>query len=150
MNLYDSAQVQAVWERVHGAMQQPSGPERLTAFLSDCAALERSYRAMANHAGKKAAVLRNMAAEEARHRRQLSALYFLQNGEKPRVFPGASEGRRSYGAALRSCYQAEQHMLRHWQQGAALWPDQTALFVRLAEDTQRHLQQLRQLTSDIM
>ena len=150
MNLYDSAQVQAVWERVHGAMQQPSGPERLTAFLSDCAALERSYRAMANHAGKNAAVLQNMAAEEARHRRQLSALYFLQNGEKPRVFPGASEGRRSYGAALRSCYQAEQHMLRHWQQGAALWPDQTALFVRLAEDTQRHLQQLRQLTSDIM
>ena len=150
MNLYDSAQVQAVWERVHGAMQQPSGPERLTAFLSDCAALERSYRAMANHAGKNAAVLRNMAAEEARHRRQLSALYFLQTGEKPRVFPGASEGRRSYGAALRSCYQAEQHMLRHWQQGAALWPDQTALFVRLAEDTQRHLQQLRQLTSDIM
>lgn len=150
MNLYDSAQVQAVWERVHGAMQQPSGPERLTAFLSDCTALERSYRAMAAHAGKNAAVLRNMAAEEARHRRQLSALYFLQNGEKPKIFSGASEGRRSYGAALRSCYQAEQRALRHWQQAAALWPDQTALFVRLAEDTQRHLQQLRQLASDIM
>lgn len=149
MNLYDAAQVQAVWERVHGAMQ-PSGPERLTAFLSDCAALERSYRAMAAHAGKNAAVLRNMAAEEVRHRRQLSALYFLQNGEKPKIFPAASEGRRSYGAALRSCYQAEQHMLRHWQQAASLWPDQTALFVRLAEDTQRHLQQLRQLASDIM
>lgn len=149
MNLYDAAQVQAVWERVHGTMQ-PSGQERLTAYLADCAALERSYRAMAAHAGKNAAVLRNMAAEEARHRRQLSALYFLQNGEKPQLFPGASEGKRSYGAALRSCYQAEQHVLRHWQQAAALWPDQTALFVRLAEDTQRHLQQLRQLTSDIM
>lgn len=149
MNLYDAAQVQAVWERVHGTMQ-PSGQERLTAYLADCAALERSYRAMAAHAGKNAAVLRNMAAEEAHHRRQLSALYFLQNGEKPQLFPGASEGRRSYGAALRSCYQAEQHVLRHWQQAAALWPDQTALFVRLAEDTQRHLQQLRRLTSDIM
>ena len=149
MNLYDAAQVQAVWERVHATMQ-PSGQERLTAYLADCAALERSYRAMAAHAGKNAAVLRNMAAEEAHHRRQLSALYFLQNGEKPQLFPGASEGRRSYGAALRSCYQAEQHVLRPWQQAAALWPDQTALFVRLAEDTQRHLQQLRQLTSDIM
>ena len=149
MNLYDAAQVQAVWERVHGTMQ-PSGQERLTAYLADCAALERSYRAMAAHAGKNAAVLRNMAAEEAHHRRQLSALYFLQNGEKPQLFPGASEGKRSYSAALRSCYQAEQHVLRHWQQAAALWPDQTALFVRLAEDTQRHLQQLRQLTSDIM
>lgn len=151
MDIYDSAAVQKVWDRVLNTPQAGEPDEAtLTDWIAGEQASYRTYRAMANRAGRFAPQLRAIAADESVHARRLGALYFLLFGRKPQIFSGAAETARSFGAALRTAYAGELSVCRTYREAAKHWGEHAALLNALADDEERHARVLQTVTAGFL
>ena len=148
MDIYDTAAVQTIWERV----RRSAAPETLEETLAEWIAREladcETYRALAKCGFP--AVFRALANEEACHERKLSALYFLLTGCRPAVCPAAKEDTSCMGSAVRSRFAQEQKGAEVYRAAAAQWPAHAALFCALANDETRHACRLREIAERLV
>lgn len=147
MDPYDSAAVQAVWQRVLQPPQTSPDEETLLEWLAGEKGSYRYYQAMARRSARHRRQFLAMAGDEARHAARLAALYFLCFGRKPQVLSAAAETERSFGAALRAGYEAERGASRGYREAASRWPEHRTLLNELADDEARHARTLHDITA---
>ena len=150
MDIYDPAQVQAVWSRVMQPPQTAPEEEMLLQWLSGEQASAATYRALASRGGSLARRLRHMAADETRHFRRLAALYFLLFGVRPQVLRAAADTDRSLSAALRSAYPAELSAAKGYRDAARRFPEQASMFNAMADDEEHHARMLWEMTAELL
>lgn len=150
MDIYDPAQVQAVWSRVMQPPQTAPEEEMLLQWLSGEQASAATYRALASRGGSLARRLRHMAADETRHFRRLAALYFLLFGVRPQVLRAAADTDRSLSAALRSAYPAELSAAKSYRNAARRFPEQASMFNAMADDEEHHARMLWEMTAELL
>lgn len=147
MDIYDTAAVQTIWERV----RRSASPETLEETLAEWIACEladcEAYRALAKCGFS--AVFRALANDEACHARKLSALYFLLTGCRPAVCPAAKED-ACLRSAVRSRFAQELKGAEAYRAAAAQWPAHAALFCALANDEARHACRLREIAERLV
>lgn len=118
---------------------------RLVELIASEFAARRGYLTLARWGGVNARLFRALAAEEERHARRLSALYYILTGETPmEIIPAAGELPREKRAALRACYQAECCSAQAYEE-LAKTPCFGEVFAALAQDERRHGAKLLQL-----
>ena len=147
MDPYDTAAVRAVWERVRSTCREPETAleavlrARITEENSD----RLTYLALARCAGSYAGTLRTLAAQEGRHAQALSALYFLHTGE---CFTPDSAAccTGNFCERLRAQFTDELKGEERYRADAERWPEHRGLFLRLAQEENRHAQCLHALT----
>ncbi len=150
---YDSAAVQAVWQRVLQVREpcEEATPEsELAEMISDELTDQAVYLAIARCAGRFAPVFRAIAHEEACHARRLSALYYLLTGCRSCASRGAVKERWRLCDAVRERYAEELKGAKKYRAAAERWPEHAALFSDLADAEQRHSCRLHAVASEML
>ena len=141
----------AVWSRVMGTAPDQSGETAITAEellrwmqgeKDGCAA----YRYLACKAcGKEAAMLRQMAADEACHFKKLHTMYYLLTGQCAALQAARPDCTACLSQSLRTAYQGERHDQIQYQKAADRWPAMADEFYAMSADEDRHSRCIRSM-----
>ena len=139
----------AVWGRVMGTAPDQSGETAVTAEelltwmqaeKDDCAA----YRYLAcKTCGKEAAVLRQMAADEACHFKKLHTMYYLLTGQCAAIQAARPDCTACLSQSLRAADQDERQDQLRFQKAADRWPAMADEFYAMSADEDRHSRCIR-------
>ena len=151
MNPYDTAAVQAVWQRVLRAESagKPTLAEALAEQITDELTDHVTYLRLARCAGRFAPIMQRIACDEANHAAKLSTLYFLLTGCKSPACPGAVGKPDALCLAVRTRYAEELRGAERYRTMAAENPEHTELFCRLAEEEREHARRLYRIASEL-
>ena len=143
-----------VWNRVRNTGADPEQPappaaicetellQMMQAEKNDCAA----YRYLACKAcGKDAAILRQIAADEACHFKKLHGMYFLLTGKCVCLPPDQPDCTACLTEALRSHYEGERKGAAAYEAAAGRWPAMADEFYCMAEDETCHSKLIRSM-----
>lgn len=141
---YDTAAVQAVWQRVLGNRQEDRPfREELEEMIAAEQASERSYRDLAVRSGVLRSMLLRIANEEAAHGRWLQLLYRRLYGIKAQTASGRARQRMNLKQELQRAIQEELAAAQAYEKAAASRKQHSKLFNELAKEERRHSQMLQ-------
>lgn len=145
MDPFDPQSVRAVWERVHSTQEQ-----QLAAMIAGEKQAQATYILLAKQFPKHRVLFSSIAAEEARHFKQLSTLYYLLYGAEAVAASEKAPHIESLREALRTCYAQELRSAQEYHNASTHFPGQSALFRLLSEEESHHAQSLLRLTENLL
>ncbi|MBP3412437.1 MAG: long-chain fatty aldehyde decarbonylase [Oscillospiraceae bacterium] len=145
MDPFDPQTVRAVWERVHSTQEQ-----QLAAMIAGEKQAQATYSLLAKLFPKHRTTFSTIAAEEARHFKQLSTLYYLLYGAEAVAVSEKSPHIEGLQEVLRSCYAQELRSAQEYYNASTHFPGQTQLFRLLSQEESRHAQSLLRLTESLL
>ena len=95
---YDTARVQAVWQRVRAAHTEEISPED---FLAEAASLELERSRRCRALARQMPQLQFLADCLQRNSRMLSQMHRKRSGRKPRLYPAVAREKQPLAHALR-------------------------------------------------
>ncbi len=148
MNPYDSRATAAVWQRVKQCTQTDQLEQALSEAIANEYHSRDAYLAMARCGF--GGIFRTMAAQEACHARQLSALYSLlfecppcENGGCPPKFDSLCQ-------AVRMAFQGEKQAEKSYNELAQRYSEHAKLFCRIARQEAQHAERLQCIMQSLL
>ncbi len=136
----------AVWERVYADIpSEPALSYQLTGWVNGERQAAVTYYHMAHMAGPDAPDLRHMAQECAGHGRTLSAIYYFLTGQRMEQPQAPTVPTGDLPALLSQRYRAELDAAKTYRGAAQQHPQNAIPLHTLADESERHAQQLLRL-----
>lgn len=142
MDPYNHEQVRAVWQRVLGQGDGQELRQSLEEMMAAEYASAEGYEKMARQSRKYAEVFRTMAREERQHAHRLRTLYSLLWEKSPVIASAVARKPGGFVHQLRQCYRGELAAAETYGNAAQKWRQHRRLFEAIANDEQRHSENL--------